>query len=192
MRFHPFGRSPLALLAVLALAACNEEPDFGLDNWDAQVDTIALYSVDFAEYQGLPSAYDIKNTRTQRVEDPSASGQWDFALTGGGANGPLMLTPLGAFFDVEISAGLAVLADGVFDELENAPSSNSAYVTDEPVALESDVLYVARSRPSGGLCSGVQFAKIEPLEIDPAEGTFRFRVTANPRCNDTALIPPED
>mgnify|MGYP003577339452 CR=1 FL=1 len=186
MRFHGFRRSIVPALFVFALGACNDEPDFGFGDWDAQLDTVTLYSVDRDEYQGLPSAYDIRFTRTYRVEDPGSTGNWDFALTGGDG-GPLSLTPIGAFFDVENDAGL-VLSDDTFEEIENAPSASDAYTTDEPVVIEEDVVYIVRSR--SGSC--LQFAKLEPIEIDQDAGTFTFHVTANPNCNDTALVPPED
>ena len=186
MRFHGFRRIILTAIVVPALAACNDEPDFGFGEWEAQLDTVTLYSVDRDEHQGLPSAYDIRFTRTYRVEDPGATGNWDFVLTGGDV-GPLTLTPVGAFFDIENNAGFA-LSDDTFEEVEDAPAASSAYVTDEAVALEPDVVYIVRSR--SGSC--LQFAKLEPIDIDPDAGTFTFHVTANPNCNDTALVPPED
>jgi len=186
MRFYPVPRGIVPALAVFALTACTDEPDFGFGDWDAQLDTVTLYSVDRDEHQGLPSAYDIRFTRTYRVEDPGATGNWDFALTGGDG-GALTLTPIGAFFDVENQAGLFV-SDDTFEEIEDAPAADSAYVTDGPVVLEPEVVYIVRSRT--GSC--LQFAKLEPIEIDQAAGTFTFHVTSNPNCNDTALIPPED
>ena len=188
MRFH---RSPLRLvpaLAVLALAACNEEPDFDFDDWELAYDTVTLYSADRPEHQGLPSAYDILATRTLRIEDSGATGNWDFALTGG-AGGPLTLTPLGAFFEVENNAGLATLPGEDFEGLESAPPGNAAYVTDAAVPLMSGAVYVVRSRQSGNCMS---FAKLEALEIDEAAGTLTFQLSANPNCNDTGLVPPED
>ena len=188
MRFLPFPRSIVPCVALLALTACNDEPDFGFGDWEAEVDTITLYSVDFAEHQGLPSAYDIQQTRTIRVEDPGATGNWDFALTGGGGS-PLMLTPLGAFFDLSSNAGVATVTSATFEELEDAPAAATAYVTDESVTVEPGVVYVIRSRTTGN-CRN--FAKLEATEIDQAEGTLSFQLTANPNCNDTALVPPED
>jgi hypothetical protein len=178
--------APIAL--VVALAGCNEEPDFGLDDWVAEVDTVTLYSVDHPGHQGLPSVYDLHATRTLRIEDPGVTGSWDFALTGG-ADQPLTLTPLGAFFDVENNAGVATVTDATFEELDSAPADADEYVTDASVAIETDVLYVIRSRRSSNC---MNFAKLEPLELDQAAGTFTFRLTANPRCNDRDLVPPED
>ena len=188
MRFHTFRRSIVPALAVCTLAACNDEPDFGLDEWVAEYDTVTLYSADRAEHQGLPSAYDILATRTLRTEDAGSTGNWDFALTGAEGE-PLTLTPIGAFFSVPSNAGLAIVSDETFDEMERAPSANSAYTTDAPVTLQSDVVYVVRSRVAGN-CRN--FAKLEPIEIDAVEGTFTFQLSANPNCNDTALVPPED
>lgn len=188
MRFHTLLRGASVVLAGLALAACNDEPDNPFDDWSAQVDTVTLFTVDDPGYQGLPSAYDIKQTRTQRIEDNNASGQWEFALTGG-VDGPLTITPLGAFFGVDNNAGIATLEGEVFEDLDRAPSASDAYVTDVPIELELGVVYVVRARTSGNC---LQFAKMEPLEIDEAENTFRFRVMVNPFCGDLDLIPPED
>ena len=187
MRFHRPLRSILPVCVVLALAACNDEPDFPETEWTTLNDTVTLYTTSFEEHQGLPSAYDIRFTRTQRVEDSGATPNWDFALTGG-AGEPLMLAPLGVFFDVSDDSGFNV-ADETFEEVDNAPSRSDAYVTDEPVEVEEGVVYIARSRTSGGC---VKFAKLQALEIDQVAGTLTFEVTANPNCNDTALVPPED
>ena len=185
MRFQTF-RRVLPVLALVALGACNEEPDFGLDDWTAEVDTVTLYTALFEEYQGLPSAYDIRFTTPVRVEDSDVTGDWDFVLTGGGAE-PLALTPLGVFFEVDNDAGFHV-TDQTFDEIENAPAADDAYVTDESTPLEPGVVYIVRTRSGGCLV----FAKLEPLVIDQAAGTLEFRMTRNPNCNDTALVPPED
>lgn len=185
-------RIAAALSAALALTGCNDEIDFGFGDWEADVDTVTLYTVDRPEFQGLPSAYDIRATRTLRVEDPSATGQWDFALTGGADGEPLTLTPLGAFFELSSQAGIAAVS-GTFDDFATAPTDSAAYVIDAPVVLDADTLYVVRSRQAavgGSACNN--FAKIDPLEVDQLAGTFTFRVTANPNCNDSALVPPED
>jgi len=184
-------RITAALLAAIVTTACDDPIDFGFGEWDAEVDTVTLYTVDRPEYQGLPSAYDIRATRTLRVEDPAATGQWDFALTGGDGGEPLTLTPLGAFFDVPSHAGIAAVS-GTFEALEEAPTDSASYAIDAPIVL-TDTLYVIRSRVGsvqGSSC--FNFAKVDPLVIDQVAGTFTFRITANPNCNDSALIPPED
>lgn len=181
-------------LLVPALGACNEEPDFGFGDWQATEDTVTLYSADRIEYQSFPAAYDLPiftelgGTRTVPVEAPGASGTWDFVLTGG-VDGPLTLTPMGAFFDLDNNAGLTTVPNRTFEELERAPSGEDAYVTDAPVELQDGVVYAVRSRRSGNCMT---FAKLDPLIIDEDAGTFTFRLTANPNCNDTDLVPPED
>ena len=187
MRFRTYRAfAPIAL--ALALASCNEEPDFGFDEWEAEIDTVALYSVDHPDYQGLPSVYDLHATRALRIEDPGVTGGWDFALTGGGSS-PLRFTPLGAFFEVDNNAGIATVGDRTFEELEIAPADADDYVTDESVVVTEGALYVVRSRRSS---SCMNFANLDVLETDQAAATLSFRITANPRCNDRALVPPED
>lgn len=180
------------LLAALAGTACDDGLDLIDESWTAAVDTVTLYTVDVPAYQGLPAAFDIRVRRTQRVEDPSATGSWDFALAGGGAE-PLALVPLGAFFDVSSSAGIATISGESFDQLDRAPGDTAAYVRTAPVILSDGAIYVVRSRQfSCGGAAASNFAKMEALDVDQDAGTFRFRVTANPRCNDRALVPPED
>ena len=65
------------LVAALVGTGCNDDIDFGFGDWEADVDTVTLYSVDRPEYQGLPSAYDIRSRRTQRVEDAAVNGLKD-------------------------------------------------------------------------------------------------------------------
>ena len=189
MRFSAFRRAILPVLLLPVLGACNEEPDNPFDDWDVVEDTATLHTADRVETQGLPAAYDIVNHRTLRIEDPTASGAWDFALTGG-VDGPLTLTPLGAFFDVENRAGLGIERDASFEEIERASADDADYVTDETVALEEGVVYIVRSRQTGGGC--VRFGKMEPLEIDQDAGTLTFRLIRNPNCNETDLVPDED
>ena len=180
-------RTTTAVLAALAVTACNDDID--LDRgWEADVDTVTLYTVERPEYQGMPAAFDINARHLVRIEEPGATGSWDFALTGG-VDGPLALTPLGAFFEVESNAGVATVQNRTFEELEAAPSDDDAFVTDSTVALVDDVIYVIRSRMVNGC---MNFAKVDPLVIDQTAGSLTFQVTANPTCNDRALVPPED
>src|SRR5687768_9543220 len=189
MRFSAFRRAILPALLLPVLGACNEEPEDPFANWDVVEDTATLYTADRVEHQGLPAAYDIVGSRTLRIEDPTASGQWDFVLTGG-VDGPLTLTPLGAFFDVENRAGLSVEREEAFEPLDRAPVADSEYATEESIPLEDGVVYIVRSRQTAGGC--VRFAKMEPLDIDQDAGAFTFRIIRNPRCNDTDLVPPEE
>ena len=189
MRFLAFRRAVLPALLLPVLGACNEEPEDPFANWEAIEDTVTLYTADRAEYQGLPAAYDILTRTARRIEDPTASGAWDVALTGGG-DSPLVLTPLGAFFDLENRAGVHVEREEAFDPLDRAPAAEDAYTADASVTLEDDVVYIIRSRQTSGSC--VRFAKMDPLALDQAAGTFTFRIISNPRCNDTDLVPPED
>ncbi len=68
-----------ALLAALVVSACGDDLDL-TPNWEARVDTVTLYTTDRADYQGLPAAYDLHGQRTVRIEDPTATGNWEFGL----------------------------------------------------------------------------------------------------------------
>ena len=183
------------LLATLLTTACEDELDFGFGDWAADPDTVTLYTLDRPEYQGLPAAFDIiePTAGPVRVEDRGVTGGWDFALTGGVDGEPLRLTPFGAVLDVNSQAGIAVVPELSFDEIELAPSDTTRYVTRTSAAVDADSAYVVRSRAissAGGGC--IKFAKLELLEVDPVAGTVRLVALGNPNCNDRSLVPTED
>ena len=190
-------RLAATLLAFVAFAttACEDELDFGFGDWEINEDTITLYTLARPELQGLPSGYDTMrpSARTVRVEDPGAAGAWDIALGGGVGGAPFELIPLGALLDIDSQAGIAVIEDRTFEELEIAPRDTAVYVRRSSVPVELGGVYVVRSRAVrtvGGGC--VKFSKLQPLETDPAAGSLTFVVSGNPNCNDRALVPPED
>lgn len=180
----------LAPLAFLVLAAC-EDP-FGPSFWNATPDTLQIYSASRAEYVGFVSAVDLANQPVTPVplESPAVTGNWDFALTDG-PNG-LELAPASAFEGMDSRARIAELLNEDFDALEQAPRDTALYSA-APVRLRADAVYVVRTRrASCGLSSGYRYAKLKPLAIDQAAGTFRFAVVRNPFCDDRSFVPPEE
>ena len=177
------------LSAALMALGCGD--DLGSQDWEARVDTFTLYSLARPELQGLPSGFDFVTAggRPVVVEALAATGSWDFALTE--RDGQLVLLPPGALEGhPESTAGLGVVRDQTFEELERAPSDTAFYVEDEALPLEASAVYVVRSHLNPSFRACFYYAKMELVEVDAAEGRARFRHTRNPRCNDRALVPP--
>lgn len=179
----------LVLATVISLAACSDET--GPDNWSAAPDTATIFSLEEPAFQGLPGAFDFYTLRPRVVEQPSATGQWDVALTGLGDT--LFITPAGAFPEISSSAGVAVIEAESLEEVRRAPRGDG-FITDRSVPLRTDRVYVVRSRvvPVGLGLTCVRYAKFRPVELDEEAGTLRFEYARNPNCFDRDLIPPND
>lgn len=175
--------------AAAALAGCGDS--FGPGDWDATVDTIALYAIERPELQGLPGAYDFVNDRLRVLEDLGSGTEWDVALAEAPGGGFDLLTP-GVIVGQEPSAGIARVDTQTFESLEQAPRDTARYERTQPVPLEANAVFVVRSRPDIRFSNCVRFAKVELVDSDPALGTARIRFTRNPFCDDRALIPPDE
>lgn len=183
-----FIRCAAVLMVTAAAAGCGDS--LGPGNWDATVDTIALYAVERPDLQGLPDAYDFVNDRLRVLEDIGSGTEWDIALSDAGSGAFDLLTP-GTIVGQEPSAGIALVADKTFEEIDRAPRDTARYQTTEPVALVSGTVYVIRSRVDAR--SGCErFSKMELVDTDPARGVARLRFTRNPFCDDRALVPPDE
>jgi hypothetical protein len=171
------------------LGACDDDP-FGFRDWSARPDTVLLYSLARPELN-LPSGYNFNRRTLLRIEAANSSGQWDLAL--GTENGRLVLLPPRAL-GIDTRAAVAPLPDQDYDTIRRAPGDSTAYVSTEPVPVEVGRLYVVRTNQAPGQFGQRCFwyAKMEPLEADPALGFIRFRLDSNPVCNSRDLIPPGD
>ncbi len=178
------------LLAAAVLTGCDDQ--LGPQPWDDTPISARLWSIDRADYVGLPSAYDVAGLRTVVVEQPGQATSWDIALTGSEAG--LAFTPAGAYPDIASRAGIAVITDRAFEELTRAPGEDGAYATSEAVPVTDGGVYVIRSRqaPCGFGSVAQLYAKLRVLEVDAPAGTARFEVVRNPNCNDRSLVPPDD
>jgi hypothetical protein len=178
-----------ALLPLL-LVACEDEPDNGWTT--ADVDTVTLFTLSRPELIGKESAFDftIPGGRPVVVEDPLASGNWDFAFANQGSG--FALVPSSAFAGFDPRAGIAPITGTTFETLAEAPRDTSAYRR-IAVAAEVGRVYAVRSRRATncGFTTGTSFAKMEVLAINAQAGTMQFRHTINPVCNDRRLIPPD-
>jgi hypothetical protein len=177
-------------LVVLVVAACDDP--FGPALWDATPDTVVLFSASRAEFIGRPSAVDITSIPVAAlpIESPSITGNWDIALTD--LNGGLALVPASAFAGLESRARIGVLPNRTLEAVEEAPRDTTAYSA-AAVPLQAGNVYIVRSRRAscGGLSSGYRYAKLRPVEIDVAAGTYRFEIVRNPYCDNRSFVPPE-
>lgn len=181
--------SILVLATMIPLAACDDE--VGPTEWSATPDTVTLFSLDEAAYQGLPGGFDFFNRRAVVVEMPSSTGQWDVALTGLGDT--LYVTPASAFSGISAATGVVVMDAASLEEVRRAPRGE-AFITDRPVPLQTDKVYIVRTRvvPVGFGISCARYAKFRPVELDGVAGILKFEYARNPNCNDRDLVPPND
>jgi len=156
--------------------------------WNTAIpDTVVLYSIARPELN-LPSAFNFHQRTSYKVEDPSATGAWDIAVDT--RNGQIVLLPPEAL-NIATGAGIAVLQGVGLEQATEAPKDTTLYSTKEPVPVEMGNVYVIRSGRMVGLYGTYcrYYSKMEPLNIDAADGTLQFRFDSNPGCNDRALVP---
>ncbi|HUF75582.1 MAG TPA: hypothetical protein VMM35_04855 [Longimicrobiales bacterium] len=186
-RWHAPAAASLAALLV-GLVACGDDP-FSFD-WSDAPDTVLLYSLARSEL-GLESGFSFAPPpRTVVIEDPNATGAWDIAIDTQG--GQMVILPPGAL-GVTARARVSDLGPFDFDDVVEAPGDSLHYEDDQPVPLTDGSVYVVRSNRRAGSfgSSCVYYAKMEPVAIDVAGGTLRFRFVASPICNSRDLIPPD-
>ncbi len=185
------------LLAGLALAAtavvagaCDDDP-FGLDDWIANPTELILYSLDRPELN-LPSGANLYQKFTLRLESPTASGNWDIALDT--RDGHLVFLDPTSLGIEGSTVRIATFPNTSFEAVREAPSDSTRYVTDEPVPVSVNTVYVVRTNlypgPFGQRC--FFYSKLEPLVVDVEGGTVEFVVDTNPICRDRDLVPPDD
>jgi hypothetical protein len=184
----------IALFAYAALAAGCDDGTFQIDPILVR-DTVEI-AAPTAANAGLPSALDIFALQGQigggrfperppaRPQDPIG---WDFAIRVRG--GEVVLVPAAALGIGSRAALTPPLLGQSFEQVVEAPGQTT-FRGDTAFALVVGHTYAARSREAaGGLFGGgcQQFAKLQPLEVDPALGRVRLRITTNERCSDPRL-----
>ena len=179
----------VALAATLGVgvAACGDDP-FAFD-WSDVPDTVLLYSLARPELN-LVSAFSFFQGLPVRIEAASATGAWDMAVDTQG--GDIVLLPPGAL-GVVGNAAISTLPGMRIEDVTEAPTDTLLYETDGPVAVTMGDVYVIRTNRSTGSfgSSCVYYAKIRPVDIDPAGGTLTFEFVTNPICNSIDLVPPD-
>ncbi len=185
--------SALAIAALVTTTGCDD--NIGPADWVAVPDTVDLFSLSRHDYQGYPAGFDVLSGAAGRrvtIEDPGASGNWDFALVE--SDGRLMLMPAGFVRDLDIGAGIALLDKGeTFESVTKVPGDPAKYHESELVALEAGRIYAVRSRRyygyGGQSCS--LYGKLSPITLDEAGGILRFEFMRNPNCSDRSMVPPK-
>lgn len=182
-----------AALLLLGLAAC-DDPNAGIYDPRIREDTVDLAAPAVAPE--IPTALDVSYSsgpiRGRYPELAADAENWDVAIRRG--EGELLFAPAGIFDFQNPTVGGATTAavtrplERTLEELRQAPSE-SAFVGDSMIAIETGRVYVVRSRTTGGSFSGCQnYAKVQPLSLDAEAGTVRLRVVGNERCNDRRLV----
>jgi hypothetical protein len=187
----PRARASALAMSVLAVAtvaaACGTDP-FAYQ-WASSKDTVVLYSLARPELN-LYSGFDFYQRARVRIEEATSTGTWDMAVDT--RDGQIVLLPPGAL-GVTSKARIAVVTGKTFDQVTDAPSDTALYSADKPVPVTLHDVYVVRTGQSIGAygTACVYYAKLEPIDIDPADGTLRFFFDSSPVCNDRRLIPPK-
>lgn len=185
-------RARSSLLAVVVAAGlmgtlgCGDDP-FAI-RWTESPDTVLLYSLVRPE-QNLFSGFSFINRVPVRIEAPSATGTWDVVVDTRG--GEIVLLPPGAL-GVDSKARITSMQGMTFEEVIEAPEDTLLYTADQMPMTLGTVYVVKTSQYQGSFgtrCSN--YAKLEPLIIDPVGGTLTFVYDASPVCNDRRLIPPD-
>lgn len=186
-RTHTPKAAALVAVVTIGLAACGDDP-FSF-NWSDEPDTVVLHSLARPE-MGLMSAYNFFEAARLPVESPNATGAWDVALDT--REGDMVLLPPAAL-GVSSRARIAVLEGLTLDDVMEAPNDSTAFVSDQAVPVRLGTTYVVRTgqRPGSFGRNCVYYAKLEPIDIDVAEGRLTFQEVTNPVCNNRSLVPPD-
>lgn len=175
----------LAVVGVAAATACGEDP-FAI-KWTSSKDTVLLYSLSRPEL-GLPSGFNFYTGVKWRVESANATGNWDVAV--GTRDGQIVLLPPGAL-NITAKARVTELTNADFDDVTEAPGDTTRYTAVDAVPVRMGSVYVIRTNQRVGTFGTycVYYAKLAPIDIEPADGMLTFYYDSSPVCNDRSLIP---
>lgn len=185
-------RLPAALFLAIALvgaSACRDGTGLNIDPLIA-TDTIELAAPSAG--LELPSALDVTAVGGVIVggrhpELQEHAEQWDLAMRL--REGQLMFVPAAALGLRSRAAITRPITGGTFEGVIEAPG-RGAFVSDSAVAVQTGAVYVVRSRDIAcGFGGGVQYAKIQPLEVEG--GRLRLQIATNERCQDPRLVPED-
>ena len=173
--------------AAAVLFACDDNP-FAI-RWEVNPDTVRLYALSRPE-PNLVSGFDFYLRRPVRIEAPTTGDDWDLAVDT--RDGQLVWLPQTAL-GIPSDAALAILEDETFLSAIEAPEDTTLYVSDEPVPIFTDRIYVIRTRRHPGTFGTIcnYYGKIEALSTDVAAGTVSFQFDVSRICNSRDLIPPD-
>lgn len=178
-------------VGLAVLTGCNDPNAFRIDPILA-MDTVEI-AAPLPGTPPLPTALDITGNGSGRIngarfpERPRDALEWDFVVRI--MEGEVVLIPARGVGVVDSRAALTGPVPGeTLASLREAPGA-SAFDTQQPVVMRVGNVHVARSRDTFTfLCSGVQFAKLEPLEVDVTTGRVVLAIVTNERCGDPRLV----
>ncbi len=175
--------------SVLVVGACGENI-FDVKWTQPNVDTVLLYSLARPELN-LPSGFDFLDRIAMRIHQPGATGLWDLVLDT--QDGQLVFLPPGAL-EIVSDAMVLSLPGMAFDDVIEAPKDTTLYSRDSAIPVELGSVYVLRTHQGqdrfGLPCSF--YGKLEPLDVDPAVGTVRFKYDVSTLCDDLGLVPTDN
>lgn len=174
------------LVSAAALNACGDDP-FDIP-WVENPDTVELYVLSRPE-SNLLSALDFLSRIPKRLEAPTTGDLWDLAVDY--RDGQFVWLPPGAM-GIESDAAVATLEGHSWLSAREAPADTALYVSDAPIPISFEPIYVIRTRLHEGswrVCN--YYGKIEVLGTDSIIGTVRFQFDVNPICNSRDLVPPD-
>lgn len=184
----------LFLAPLTGLAACDDP--VGFRNDAVVVTDTVLLAAPSAERADIPSALDVTVSPVGAIgggrfpERPADAQQWDLAVRL--RDGDLVFLPAAAVLPGSDAAITEPVAGQTFESLEEVPDG-AEFVTDRTVPLREGAVYVVRSRDINDRnCS--LYAKLAPLEVDPAQGTVRVQVatSAGGGCFDERLVSEDE
>ncbi|TVR64397.1 MAG: hypothetical protein EA422_06640 [Gemmatimonadales bacterium] len=165
--------------------ACGDDP-FQIQ-WSENPAETTLYAMDRQELN-RPSAFDMLQRRRVVLESPQTQGRWDFAVDRQG--GSLVLLPPRAL-GVTSQAAIAPMPGVSFEELREAPSDTTLYITRDPVPLQVGNTYAVRTHEQRGrfgqICT--YYGKLEVVGLRSEDGVLIFRHDTSPECNSRRLVP---
>ena len=174
------------LVSAVALSAC--EDDLYNFTWVENPDTVELYVLSRPE-SNLLSAFDFHSRIPKRLEAPTTGDLWDLAVDY--RDGQFVWLPPGAM-GIASDAAVATLEGHSWLSAREAPADTALYVSDAPVPIRLDPIYVIRTRLHQGTVWVCNYhGKIEVLATDSIVGTVRFQFDVNPICNSRDLVPPD-
>lgn len=175
------------ILSAVVATGCDDATDFTIDPLLA-TDTVEIAVP--GSSSGLASALDVIATGgviggARFPERERDAEQWDVALRQRG--GSLVFVPAAALGLQSRAAVTNALQGETFASLVEAPGSG-AFHRDSAVVVQQGAVYSIRSRDlSGQFGACIQYAKVQPLTVDLAQGRVRLQVTTNERCSDPRL-----
>jgi len=184
--------SLLLVAAATLFAGCDDPTAFDF-NPILMTDTVAV-AAPLPQNVTLPTALDVTgdgfgSIRGGRFPE-RVPHEWDFAVRI--REGQIVLIPSRALGEESRSAITPALEGETFEGLREAPTGTN-FSMERAVPMRVGEVYAARSREfaAGGFFGAgcVQYAKIQPLEVDTANGRVRLRITTNERCGDPRLVP---